>query len=226
MSSWINLQAYTPSQLLWNGAGCVFWLLAYALLVVRIVRNRFVEMPAFVAGANLGWEMVWSVWFHPRSGLLFSWMYAGAAVLDIFIFASVLRYGHLQLTSGRTRIRQFRVLCTLNTIAWLVLCYFARADGLDDPLGAYSGYVINVILSYTSVSLLYRMPDRSKFSALLGLFRFLGTGLISISMVQIYPTSRWLHLLCLACAVLDGWFVLTLVADKLAVKHPALAREV
>jgi hypothetical protein len=207
MNEWINLHAYTPVQLFFNGLGCVFWLLAYVVLVVRIVRMRFVEMPAMVAGANFGWEIVWSLCFHP------SWMYAGAALLDVFIFWSLLRFGTRQFTSEPRR-RVFQGLCALNLLIWLVVCYSARAEGLDDELGARSGYVINVILSYTSLTLMLRLSSVYRFSSALGLFRALGTGFISVSIVLIYPDSRFLHVLCAACAVLDGAFVIMLGAAR------------
>ena len=226
MSDWVNLERYTLAQLTLNGVGCLFWLFAYAVLVTRILRTRFVEMPAFVAGANFGWEIVWSVWFHPSTGPAFSFMYAGAAVLDIFIFSSVLRFGMRQLACPPSRA-VFRSLCAINVIFWVAVCYCARAEGLDDELGARTGYVINVILSYTSLLLMHRMADHTRFSLYLGVFRTLGTGFISASIVLIYPDSLFLHLLCAACAVLDTCFVAKLGWEKLragVVSPPVLQR--
>jgi hypothetical protein len=213
MNDWVNFERYGSTQLLLNGTGCLFWLFAYVVLVARIYKNRFVEMPALVAGANFGWEIVWSVWFHPSTGAAFSIMYMGAALIDVFIFASVLRFGIRQLaTPPRPAI--FAALCLLNVVFWAAVCYHARSEGLDDELGARSGYIINVVLSFTSVTLMLRMADWRRFSLWFGVFRTLGTGLISASMLLIYPRSRALHLLCAACTVLDGYFVARLAWEK------------
>jgi hypothetical protein len=214
MNEWVNLHEYTPVELFFNGLGCLFWLFAYVVLLARIIRKRFVEMPVLVAGANFGWEIAWSSCFHPSTGRLFAWMYAGAALLDVVIFGSVLRFGPRQFAK-EPRKRTFQWLCALNLFFWFLICYWARAEGLDDELGARSGYVINVILSYTSLALMLRLSGSYSFSTWLGVFRGLGTGCISISVALIYPQSHFLHALCAACWVLDAAFVATLALGKI-----------
>ena len=54
----INTQDYPISGLVFNGVGCLFWVVAYAVLVWEIVKRKFVEMPAYIACANIGWEFV------------------------------------------------------------------------------------------------------------------------------------------------------------------------
>ena len=67
----INFKEYSTIGLIFNGVGCLFWVLAYAVLVREIRIKKFVEMPAYVAGANIGWEFVWSFIYHPNTGLLY-----------------------------------------------------------------------------------------------------------------------------------------------------------
>ena len=49
----INFNEYQTSGLIFNGIGCLFWVIAYAILVFEIRKKKFVEMPAYVAGANI-----------------------------------------------------------------------------------------------------------------------------------------------------------------------------
>ena len=95
------------------------------MIVRDILRRRFVEMPFFIACGNLAWEFVWSVPFSPNSGLLFAWLYRSAFVLDLFIFANLLRYGQKQIGTPEL-LRCWRVLCAVLVAAWVALCVLLR----------------------------------------------------------------------------------------------------
>ena len=142
----INFQDYALSGLVFNGIGCLFWVVAYAVLVWEILKKKYVEMPAYIACANIGWEFVWSFFYHPDTGALFSLSYQAAFLLDCFIFYSMLRYGMKQPMTMMVR-DHFKTLCFLNLIFWIFFSYYYMAGGYDTAIGANSGYIINVPLS-------------------------------------------------------------------------------
>jgi hypothetical protein len=199
----INFDEYSSLGLFFNGVGCLFWVVAYAILVLEIRKKKFVEMPAYVAGANIGWEFVWSFIYHPNTGLLFSLSYQAAFLLDCFIFYSVLRYGTKQPMNSETK----KLFSLINFAFWILFSYTYMNEGYDTMIGANSGYIINVILSMQCVFLLFQTKDTAKFSMLLAWSRMLGTGLITISMFIFYPENQFVQLLGVSCFVLDNVFI-------------------
>lgn len=205
----INFQDYSTIGLIFNGMGCLFWVVAYAVLVWEIRKKKFVEMPAYVAGANIGWEFVWSFFYHPNTGLLYALSYQAAFFLDCYIFYSVIRYGTKQPMNEGAK-KHFILFCFLNLVFWILFSYTHRTEGYDTLIGANSGYIINVILSLQCVFLLLQTKDTSTFSMLLAWSRMLGTGLITVSMFFFYPESNFIKLLGVSCLLLDGTFIYVL----------------
>jgi hypothetical protein len=219
----VNLRDYTPLQLGLNAAGCLLWVVVYYVIVRDILRKRFVEMPFFIACGNLGWEFVWSVPFSPNSGLLFAWLYRSAFVLDLFIFANLLRYGQKQVATPEL-LRHWRTFCLVLVAAWVALCYFFRSSGLDDAIGATSGYILNLFISVLYFQLYFRVRDPQYFSPLVAWMRMLGTALISASVWLIFPENRFVQTLGVFCFVLDCLFIALLHAERgapAAVPSPA-----
>ena len=205
----INFEDYSVSGLLFNGIGCLFWVVAYVILVLEIRKKKFVEMPAYVAGANIGWEFVWSFIYHPNTGLIYALSYQAAFLLDCFIFISVLRYGTKQPMNAETK-KHFILFSLVNFVFWILFTFFYMNEGFDTMIGANSGYIINVILSMQCVFLLFQTTDTGKFSMLLAWSRMLGTGLITVSMFIIYPDNHFVQLLGVSCLILDNIFIYVL----------------
>jgi hypothetical protein len=205
----INLQDYDHTGLLFNGIGCLFWVLAYALLVYEIRRKKFVEMPAYIAGANIGWELVWGFIYHPDTGLLYEWSYKAAFLLDCFIFYSIMRYGTKQPMNAESR-RHFLLFCGVNFLFWVLFSITLFRDGYDTPIGAYSGFIINVILSLQCIFMLFQTGETERFSVLFAWCRMLGTALISVSLWFFYPKNESMKLLGIACFILDSVYIYVL----------------
>jgi hypothetical protein len=202
----INSDHYPVLGLIFNGAGCLFWVLAYGILVWEIRKKKFVEMPVYVAGANIGWELVWSFIYHPDTGSLFAFSYQAAFFLDCFIFYSILRYGSKQPMNADSKTHLL-LFCSVNFAFWIFFCYFFMKEGYDTNIGANSGYIINVILSLQCVFMLLQTKKTENFSLLLAWSRTLGTGLITVSMFIFYPESRLIQLLGCTCFLLDISFI-------------------
>ena len=59
-SKWVNLNLYTPTELILFGGGCYLWVIVYAIYVRSIIKEKFIEMPVFAGCADIGWEFTWS----------------------------------------------------------------------------------------------------------------------------------------------------------------------
>lgn len=211
----INFEDYALSGLIFNGVGCLFWVVAYVVLVWEIRKKKFVEMPAYIAGANIGWELVWALIYHPDTGLLYALSYQAAFVLDCYIFWSVLKYGTKQPMNPESR-KHFVLFGLINFVFWILFTYTYNHEGYDTSIGANSGYIINVILSLMCIMLLFQTKeeDTKNFSLLLGWSRTLGTGLITVSMFIFYPDSRFVQLLGVSCLIMDFTYIYILGKRK------------
>jgi hypothetical protein len=204
---WINTEKYTTAQLAWNGIGCLFWVVTYVALIKEIIKRKFVEMPFFIAIGNVSWEFVWSLFYHPDTGRLFSLSYQAAFVLDLFIFYKVIQYGYKQIEIPLIQ-KYFTWVALSLLIIWVPLNYFFVAEGFDTSIGANSGYILNLIISLLYPLLLLR-GNPLNFSPVVAWFKFLGTGCITVSIFLIYPENHFLHLLGTACFCLDfGYSIL------------------
>ncbi|WP_420147118.1 hypothetical protein [Spirosoma sp.] len=205
----IDTTDYTVPGLIFNGVGCLFWVVAYVVLVLEIRKKKFVEMPAYVAGANIGWEFVWSFIYHPDTGLLYALSYQAAFFLDCYIFYSTLRYGTKQPIHPEMK-KYFRLFCLVNFGFWIMFCYLYRNEGYDTLNGANSGYIINIILSLQCLFQLLQTRDTANFSVLLAWSRTLGTGLITVSLFYFFPDNQWVQFLGLSCLVMDSTYIYVL----------------
>ena len=208
LNYWINTKDYSTSQLLWNGIGCLFWVVTYAALLREIIVKKFVEMPFLIAAGNLAWEFIWSFFYHPNTGKLFSLSYQGAFVLDVFIFYFILKYGYKQINIREIQ-KHFKWVALGLLAMWIPLNYFFVAQGFDTNIGANSGYILNVIISLLYPILLLR-SNPQYFSKTVAWCKFIGTGCISVSMFLIYPTNYFVHTLAVCCFILDLLYAITL----------------
>jgi hypothetical protein len=198
---WINTKDFSTPGLIWNGVGCLFWVVTYAALVREIIKRKFVEMPFFIAAGNIAWEFIWSFFYHPDTGKLYSLSYQGAFALDVFIFGAILVYGHKQIEIPEIK-KHFKVIAIALLIMWVPLNYFYVKQGFDTSIGANSGYILNIIISLLYPMLLLRGDPRN-FSPVVAWFKFLGTGCITVSMFIFYPENYFVQILGVCCAMLD-----------------------
>lgn len=201
LNYWINTEKYSTAALVWNGIGCLFWVVTYAALVKEIIKRKFVEMPFFIAAGNIAWEFIWSFFYHPDTGRLYSLSYQGAFLLDIFIYYHVFKYGAKQIAIPLIN-RYFKLIALALLIMWLPLNYFFVEQGFDTPIGANSGYILNLMISLLYPLLLLR-NDPTNFSQVVAWCKWIGTGCITVSMFLIYPDNYLVQLLGVFCFVLD-----------------------
>ena len=69
----LNLQDYTGPQLAFYATGAYLWVVAYLIYIRNGFKYRVVEMPAFAACSNIGWEVNWALLFTSDLGTLSVW---------------------------------------------------------------------------------------------------------------------------------------------------------
>lgn len=205
----INFKDYSTTGLIYNGIGCIFWVAAYVILVTEIRKKKFVEMPAYVAGSNIGWEFVWSFIYHPNTGLLYALSYQCAFFLDCYIFYALFKYGFKQPMNPESK-KHFLLFCLLNFLFWILFCFTFMKEGYDTLNGAGSGYIINIILSLQCLFLLFQTLDTKLFSMVFAWCKMFGTGFTTISMFYFFPEDSFIQLLGVTCFILDNTYIYVL----------------
>ncbi|UOZ07013.1 hypothetical protein [Amycolatopsis sp. WQ 127309] len=200
---------YSSLQIGLFAAGCVLWGLAYLLLLRNSLRNRFVEMPLVAACSNIAWEFVWAWLFAVDLGSVFTWAIRGWFLLDLVIFALVLRHGRKQLRDPRGR-RSVAVQLATTAVVFAVLYATFVGQGLDTPAGAISAYIAQLFISvlYYTLALRPDMPARL-FSLTFAWLRTAGSGVMTVFMLLHYPDNHFLIGMAVLSAALDvGYLVL------------------
>ncbi len=179
--------------------GCLFWVVAYVVTIRNIRKFRFVEIPVIGGCANLAWEFIWSFPFADQvSGMLgygSLWGYRIWFILDLYIFYSILRYGHEQVSTTVIR-KYFKPITICILLAWTAAFYFYARQGLDIPIGTITAYFDNLPLSALYVVLVLRQSHRYEFSRVVQWSKMLGTGLVSVPVCSYWNTNYFLMTLC------------------------------
>jgi hypothetical protein len=218
----INLQDYSPLELVLFAAGCSMWVVVYALYAKHIYRHSMIGMPVVAAASNFGWEFVWSFLMpFTNMGLLFLWGYRIWFFFDLYIFYGVLRYGSEQVTTPAVK-RYFRPIVVVTAVCWGLLYWFFKEQGYDTPIGANSAYVAQILISVFYLLLILRDRRFVWSSAPIAWLRSLGTGFISVFMFLHYPDNHMLLLLCALSALLDGMY-LYVFHRRVTVDHAVVA---
>ena len=177
-SAWLNTMKYSELELALFFVGCVAWLLAYFGVVAGMRKHKYVEIPALAVVANLGWEITWGFVYAVDVGRLFQYGYRAWLFIDLYINYSLYRYGEKQIASPVVR-RHFKPLMILGIIAWTIWHYFFIGEGYDTPVGAFSAYLITVIMSSMYV-LGVLTQDPKYYSFKVGVARLVGNSAFGI----------------------------------------------
>jgi len=216
-------EAYTPAELFFYLGGFLLWGIAYGILVVRIPRQRFVEIPAIAVCGNVTWEFLWGfVWKVEMLDDTLQWFYRLGCVLDVFILVHLLQYGAKQMTLPVLR-RWFRPLVVGALACWLSFYWTFRAQGYDLPLGSNSAYAVNVVMSVVYILLALRMRDASLLSPDIGWLKGVGTGMVTVFVFLAYPENRFVQALGVITGALDAAYMAVLYLRRRGLLAPPAA---
>jgi len=207
----VNLQKYTPLELILFGGGCYLWVLIYWIYVKDARKKQFIEMPVFAACGNIGWEFVWGFLAITDMGPLFQWCYRIWFFFDLFIFASVLRYGGKQVMTPAIR-NNFRPLAIFAAVAWGASFFAMVKTGLDTPIGANSAYILNLAISVLYIFLFLQQADVSQLSMSVAWLRMIGTGMNTVFMNihPLYEDFYFLRFISILTTALDCAYIFLL----------------
>ena len=214
----LNTRDYELWAIILTIAGGVCWIILYSLLVRRIIREKYVEMPIIAACGNFAWEFLWGFPFaHMVTlGQAFVWGYRIWFFLDIFIFYHVLKHGHLQIDVPEFK-KIWKYLGVLVMLGWAGLIYTFVIDGRDHLWGAPSAFSLAVCISALFIILFIRQRHKRRFSKTLAWLKLLGTGCYSISYLSFQPDATFIRALCILIFVLDAIYLVLLYRNKV---HP------
>lgn len=203
----INLKDYTIPELIIFGAGCFLWIVVYYFTIRNIIKKQFIEIPLVTVCGNIAWEFLWSWVFVTNMGSLFMWGYRVWFLMDCFIVYSLFRYGYKQITVSSLQKRS-RMIIAVCILAWFFMLYFyiKNYDYPISKMGAYSGYILNLLISGLYITEFLRLNDKTLFSLPVAWAKRAGTLLISVFCFMHF--NDWFLLsMCIVNAVLDSVYL-------------------
>lgn len=223
MNQLINTTDYTIAELILAALGALGWVVVYFLTIRNIRKYQFVEMPVFCACGNIAWEFLWGFVFYERinMGQLYVWSYRAWAIIDVYIFISVLRYGHKQFTLEPLR-RHAKAIFIGLTAAFAVIIYAFITTELDNPMGSQTSYLLNFGISILYIVLWLRLSHKEPFSKAIAWFKMLGTLMYSIYFFLAFPWNHAVTALSSAVFVFDMiyiWMIYNYRADNSGLKN-------
>ncbi len=165
INSIINLKDYTPVEHILFFLGCVAWVIIYVNVIRRMHTLKYIEIPIMAVCANISWEFIWSFLFETNMGALYVWGYRLWFFLDCYILYGLLKYGSKQLVQ-ETFQKHFHLIVGVLIACWSFMLYFYIKiyDYPISHMGAFSGYIINWMMSILFITLYTRTADKSVFS--------------------------------------------------------------
>ena len=215
----VNLDHYTPLELILFAGGCYLWVIVYYIYVRNIMKHRCIDMPIFAACGNFAWEFVWS-WIMPTTdmGLLLVWAYRIWFFLDCYIIYGVVRYCHYQIAEPEMK-KNYKLICYSSVIFWGLLLTFYKMQGMDTAIGANSAYILQMFISILYVILIIRQPKGVMFSYPIAWLRMVGTATNTIFMFMHYPDNYFLCTLAASSFVIDNAYIYLFIQKRKANKN-------
>jgi len=212
----INLTDYTITEHVFFALGCLLWVFTYIIVIKAIRQKAWVEIPLIAVAANFAWEFLWSFVFVTDMGLLYVWGYRIWFFLDCFIVYGLFRYGYKQIDIES--LRQIAKPLTAFAIAcWFAMLYY-YIKIYDAPLshmGAYSGYILNVMMSAMYIPHLLRLGKMQIFSKSAAWFKGVGTLLITVFCFLKFQDGFLLSL-CVVTTLLDAAYIYLIMQKRTA----------
>ena len=206
MNHWFNTVDYTVPEHICFAVGCFMWVVVYLIIIRNIHRIKFIEIPMVAICANFAWEFLWSWVFMTDMGLVYVWGYRIWFFLDCYIVYSVFRLGYKQLVSLPKSFGKGIMTGGLIASFFMLYFYIKIYDAPMSHMGAYSGYVLSVLMSALFISLLIRKKDVSLFSEANAWLKFLGTFLVTVFCFMHF-TDWFLLSMGVVTAVLDVFYL-------------------
>jgi hypothetical protein len=126
--------------------------------------------------------------------------------LDIVIIWKTIEFGADMYRDGLVK-RYFKTFSTGCIVTFGLIYYFFVSQGLDEPIGATSAYLCQLLLSWTCLWTLLANPEERRFSLAVGWLKGYGTALNTVFMYIHYPNNHLVHVLGTVAFVLDNIYL-------------------
>jgi len=215
MEALFNLKDYTVTQHLLFAIGAFLWVVAYIKLIFRFNKIQFIEIPLIAICANFSWEFLWGFVFETNMGEFYQWGYRIWFFLDIFIVYALFKYGKNQFTLPQLKNKTIPFIL-FGMATWMAFLYFfiKEFDLEMTHMGAFSGYILNTMMSALYPILILKLGKANLFSPLVAWSKGIGTFLISIFCFLKFPEYGWLLVMCVITTLLDGWYIYVVHQNK------------
>ncbi len=210
-----NTEVYDVTDFILFGGGCWLWVVAYGFIIYNIIKYKKLEMPSLVAAGNFAWEGFWAWYGLNDFGDVALYAYRAWFFLDIFIWISILRYGHHD-THHPLLAPRYKSYIVIATLLWLGFFYFLESMDLDTGIGAHSAYMLNFLISLCYV-LNYAMLRKTDmvYSMWVAWLKLIGTGMNTVFMFKHYPEDGFLKYLGILIFIFDLWYAVWMTRDRL-----------
>lgn len=204
---------YTPLQLALYASGAYLWVVAYLIYIRNGFRYRYVEMPAFAAAGNIGWEFCWALLFRTDLGELSRYAHFAWFGLDLLIFWLVLKYGSKQ--TGIPLLQRLWVpIMLFCAVASGVFYGTFKLQGFDVGSTIQSAYICQLPISFLYIPLMLKQKTLRCFSTWTAWTRTLGTGLIGVFAFLRYPDHPFLLAMAVIATLVDFVYIYLLAARR------------
>ncbi len=203
MEKLLNFQDYSPTVIVLNLICASLWAASYILIVIRIHKLKFIEMPLFAALGNIAWEFLWSTVFHGNMGPLIEWAVKLWLILDIYIIWNLYKYGRQQVFIPEMQ-KHFKVLFAATFIAWIAALFGFTHIGIDNPIGGRSAIILNLIISALYIFLLFKTHRPDLMTLRVAWWKGIGTACYTISVFLNYgPQDIFIEAVGIIIFILD-----------------------
>jgi hypothetical protein len=200
----VNTKDYSLFVLITFGIGCYMWAMVYGVVIYDIIKKKRVDTPVGAVCACFAWEFWWGLFYRTDMGSILQWSYAIWFLMDCFILYAAFRYGAAQATTDSERKYHIpRMIVMLAT--WMVIMgYFIPA--YDDRIGAYTGWIINTVLSIAFCVQKLKQPTfgTNRFVAI---SKFMATALCTTVCFTYFYENKTLISLCFIFASFDLMYI-------------------
>ena len=206
MNDLLNLTDYTAPQLTLYVTGAWLWVVAYVIYIRNGFKYRVVEMPAFAAAGNIGWELCYALIFTANLGTLSVYAHKAWFLLDIAIFWLVLRYGQKQ-TDVPFLQKWWVAACIFTAVCSGVFYGAFVKQGFDVGSTIQSAYICQLPISFLYIPLMLRQKTLTGYSMWTAWTRTLGTGLIGVFAFMRYPDLPFLLSMAVISTLVDFIYI-------------------
>jgi len=212
---WVNLEDYTPLELVLFGVGCWLWVIAYIIIIRNIRRYKFAEMPTIAGAGNFAWEGVFS-WIPPATnmGRIAFWAYHAWFFLDLYIWYFVGKYSQYD-----TRTKLFRKYkwsyFIIVTLLWAIGFQLFRMTGIEYIIGARTAWILNIVIAIQYVVNYLRLGPKYPFSVHVAWLKGMGTGLNTVFVFVHFPQDYFVQFLGVVLGLCDIWYFSMVFRDRI-----------